>query len=410
MKSLRKLLGATLRRTGYDLLKPGDLERILAERGLAARNRQDFVALHPLVKGKPIVELASVRAIESPERRVAARRLLDAYKLASSQEADAPLSPANGDLWTNLVKNELGELLSIIAADDASQLARFLCQFGEKYTWFGGLTFALDGYTGSRADIQVALVYLDKLICLAEAIGVLPIEHPEHGRWGENIYEHADLVVSKIEKELGIPLAVPAGAVFTSGLKTEHGVLHYRHLNAIYTAHLVTSLAQTDAAIAEYGGGLGTVALYARRMGIRSYTLFDLPITNLFAGHFLISAIGSDAVSLFGKEPRSDTIQILPYWTCTDVAADSFELSLNQDSFPEVDAKLVDRFLKEILRTTQAIFLSINHEAQSDMTETERQLNISAILKNAPGYSRLSRKKYWLREGYAEEVYRLTKY
>jgi hypothetical protein len=91
------------------------------------------------------------------------------------------------------------------------------------------------------------------------------------------------------------------------------------------------------------------------------------------------------------------------------VAADAFDLSLNQDSFPEIDAGLVGLFLKEIRRTTRALFLSINHEAQSDMTETEKQLNLSAMLKGDVGYRRLSRKKYWLREGYAEELYRVSK-
>jgi hypothetical protein len=31
------------------------------------------------------------------------------------------------------------------------------------------------------------------------------------------------------------------------------------------------------------------------------------------------------------------------------------------------------------------------------------------MLKGDVGYRRLSRKKYWLREGYAEELYRVSK-
>ncbi len=409
MRKLRELAGAALRRTGYGLLKPGDLDRILAERALAARNRQDFVVLHPLVRGKPIVELARVPASERPERYPAARRLLEAYKHASLQEPGVLFPRGKQDLWTTLVERELRELLDILSADDATSLAQYLRHFGEQYTWFGGLTFALDGYTNSKSDAQVAQVYLDKLICLAEATGTLPIEHPEHGRWGENIYASANEVVSSIAEKLGISIAPPEGAVFTVGLKTEHGVFHYRHLNAIYTAHLLSTFVPTESPIAEYGGGLGAVAMYARRMGVQDYTLFDLPITNLFAGHFLINAIGPDAVTLFGETPRPDTIKVMPYWTCAEVAVDAFELSLNQDSFPEIDAELVRRFLKEILRTTRSLFLSINHEAESDMTETEKQLNISTMLRGESGYSRLSRKRYWLREGYAEEVYRLTK-
>ena len=144
-------------------------------------------------------------------------------------------------------------------------------------------------------------------------------------------------------------------------------------------------------------------------MGYRNYTLFDIPITNLFAGNFLINAIGPDAVTLFGEKPFADTIKVMPYCTCHDIPDQSFDLALNQDSFPEIDETLVRHFLTEIRRTSRSLFLSINHEAQSDMTINRKQLNLSAILKHQPGFTRLSRKKYWLREGYAEEAYRLTR-
>lgn len=409
MESIRRFIGKALRGAGYQLVKPGDLDRLLAERKAAANGRQDFVAPRPFVKGLPPVELTRVPAVDRPERQGQARRLLDAYKLASSKEPKALLAREKEDLWTNLVRRELGELLDILAADDASRLASYLLRFGEQYTWFGGLTFALDGYIGSASESRSALIYLEKLVCLAEAVGALPIEHPEHGRWGENIYMDVDKVISGIEQELGVSISPPEGAVFVVGIRTDHGVFHYRHLNAIYTAHILSTLVPRTAAVAEYGGGLGAVAFYARRMGINDYTLFDLPITNIFAGHFLINALGSNAVTLFGETPRNDTVKVMPFWTCRDVAADAFDLSLNQDSFPEIDAGLVGLFLKEIRRTTSALFLSINHEAQSDMTETEKQLNLSAMLKGDVGYRRLSRKKYWLREGYAEELYRVSK-
>jgi hypothetical protein len=383
--------------------------RGVTDRFRAAR-RRDFLVSHPRVRGAPAVDLVEEPARTLPGRLDATRRLLAAYKVAHAEEATTAIGPKEDDLWTNLVRSRLGPLLDILEADDPEALADYLLRFGEKYTWFGGLTFSLDGYAGSRDRSRVALTYLDKLVCLAESLGVLPVEHPEHGRWGENLYADLGDTVKGIEGALGISLAPPPGIVHVVGIKTPHGVFHYRHLNAIYTAHrLKALLSNGGGAVCEYGGGLGVVALYARRMGITDYTLFDIPLTNVFSGYFLINALGGDAVCLYGERQTPDSIKVLPYWKCLDAADKAFRLSMNQDSFPEIDEDLVRRYLREIGRTTQEYFLSINHEAESNMTPHRRQLNVSAILKDYPDFTRQYRSKYWLREGYVEELYRVAR-
>lgn len=241
----------------------------------------------------------------------------------------------------------------------------------------------------------------DKLFCFADALGVLPVEHPGHGRWGENVYLDPKTTVAAIQQHIGISIAPPDGVVHVVGLRVGDAVFHYRHIDAVYTAHLLSILTDPQGAVAEYGGGLGAVALYARRLGLRDYTLFDLSITNLFAGHFLINALGADAVSLFSEEQKPYTIRILPFWAYASTPEKRLDLSLNQDSFPEIDATLVGNFFREIRRTTTRTLLSINHEAQSIMTDKTRQLNICALLRGVEGFRELSRCKYWLREGYA---------
>jgi len=213
--------------------------------------------------------------------------------------------------------------------------------------------------------------------------------------------------VRGIEGRLGVSIAPPPGAMAVVGITTPSGVLHYRHLNAIYVAYRLRTLLASDRAVGEYGGGLGVVAFYARRFGIRDYTLFDIPLTNVFAGNFLIRALGQDAVSLYGESQNPDTIRVLPFWECAAAAAGAFHLSLNQDSFPEIDEDLVRRYLDEIARTTDGYFLSINHEGESPMTPERRQLNVAAIMNPHTAFDRVSRFKYWLREGYVEELYRV---
>lgn len=349
-------------------------------------------------------------AVARPGHLESAKRLLRAYKRAQADSTAAAIKPRNEDLWTDLLRTNMGPLLQILERDDPSALSDYLLHFGEQYTWFGGLTFSLDGYLLGSADRSlVAFTYLDKLICLAESLGVLPMEHPEHGRWGINLYSDVADIVRRIERALGISIAPPT-AMHVVGIRTPAGALHYRHLNAIYVASRLKALLARagDDAICEYGGGLGVVALYARRLGIADYTLFDIPLTNVFAGYFLIASLGDEAVSLYGEQPDQGTIKVLPFWKCVDAPDKAFRISMNQDSFPEIDADLVNRYLREIARTTQAYFLSINQEAESEITPQRRQLNVSAMLQDRPDFVRLSRSKYWLREGYVEELYELT--
>lgn len=410
-KFISALSNSLMHNTGYGILKPGDLERLLASRALSEKGRQDYVLSHAYRRGNPRSGLTRVPARDLPERRETARRLLAAYARAHADEAQTAFHRGKDDLWSELVRKEFGDLLQILEQGDSDALAGFLMHFGEKHTWFGGLTFALDdyGFGESKDESRVALTYHDKLVCLAEALGVLPVEHPEHGRWGENVYLDPQSTVVAIEQHLGISIAPPDGVVHVVGIQVGRAAFHYRHLNAVYTAHLLSTLTAPQSALAEYGGGLGAVALYARRLGLCDYTLFDLPITNLFAGHFLINALGPEAVSLFGEEQGPNAIKILPFWTCASAPSNRFELSLNQDSFPEIDATLVSNFFREIRRTTSRTFLSINHEAESIMTDTSTQLNISIMLRTTEGFRKLARSKYWLREGYAQEVYEITK-
>ncbi|MFM2445034.1 MAG: hypothetical protein RJB09_2220, partial [Pseudomonadota bacterium] len=150
--------------------------------------------------------------------------------------------------------------------------------------------------------------------------------------------------------------------------------------------------------ICEYGGGLGLCAMYARRLGVTDYTIFDLPISNLLAGHYLIHAIGGENVSLYGEPQRSDSVKVLPYWECLHVRDRQFAATLNQDSFPEIDDSLVDAFLRDIKRSTEGVFISLNHEAFHPRT-------VRHFTQRVGGFRPLARTKSWIREGYVDEVF-----
>jgi len=367
------------------------------------------IVAHPLVKGLPRVSLASQPPTDHPDRLPIARRLIRAYGLTKAAEVRARLVKPQDDLWTQLIDAELEQLLRLLSSEDAVALSKYLRDFGEHYTWFGGLTLSLDGFTQHRDHSSIAAIYLDKLVCLAESIGALSLENPEQSvNWGSNLYAGVDELLDAVERMIGIAVVPRVTAVPVTGIATRHGLLHYRHLNSLYAALRIQSLVRVGSAACEYGGGLGLVAYYANKLGLPDYTLFDLPLTNVFSGHFLMNTLGADAVRLYGEEPQREAVKILPYWECAVEPADRYSLALNQDSFPEIDPDAVLEYFRQIERTSVDYFLSINQEAQASMG-TRRQNSVPNLLRGDSGFQRVYRMKYWLREGYVEELYRLRR-
>jgi hypothetical protein len=360
----------------------------------------DRLLAHPAKDPLPSAKLSSQGAIDNPNRVLVADRLITSYHRALENEERSPLKREGEDLWSSLIRNELPELMDTIERRHPESLARYLMNFGKSFVWFGGITTCVDGYNRNPDPQQIALTYLDKLVCLGELLGILPFEGPEHGPWGENLHTDVDQLLERIENEIGIEIAPPLGVIHTDGLQTGKGLFHYRHINALYSAIRLAKLNQDNAPVCEFGGGLGITSLYAHRMGILNYTLFDLPITCLLAGHYLIHAVGENFVSLYGEASSEDSIKILPYWECLNIPDKKFGLTLNQDSLPEIADNLAFEYLNQIKRLTKAYFLSINHEGTYPRT-------VGNFVKSVGGYEQIYRSKCWVREGYLEEAYRI---
>lgn len=149
----------------------------------------------------------------------------------------------------------------------------------------------------------------------------------------------------------------------------------------------------------EIGGGLGLTAMYARRLGLGRYTILDLPITCLLAGHYLLHAVGKDNVALYGENRSSNiAIEVLPYRECTNLPSKNYGLVLNQDSLPEIADNLVLEFLDQVTRIGSGLFLSINHEYFYPRT-------VKNFISASGGFREIYRSKCRVREGYLEEVY-----
>ena len=349
----------------------------------------------------PNIQLLSQSAVDRSDRVQICERLLQAYNLAIRDEGRSPLKREGEDLWSPILRNNFAKILAAIENGDARQLSIELMTFGNSPVWFGGLTTGLDGFNWKNKNPEwVALTYYDQLLSIGEYIGILQAPIPEESCAAANFSVDVNGLVDHIEKQLGFGILPPPGVVPVFGLQVHHGALNYRHLLGLYGALRISDLAVKNHSIVEFGGGLGLTALYAKRMGFNDYTLLDLPLSCLLAGHFLINSLGDAQVSLYGENPSELKIKILPYWECQALPSKKYCLSVNQDGMPEMADNFIHEYLKQIRRITDGLFLSINHEGFFPRT-------VHQFIKLSGGFKKVYRSKSFIREGFIEEAYRI---
>jgi hypothetical protein len=236
----------------------------------------------------------------------------------------------------------------------------------------------------------------DLLLRLGEGIGTLPVENPEGGAWGENARLSTADVVSDVEKVLGFELGVQHPQQGFNGLAYGDVMLTERMIHGAYVAHRSAQLVgdPSRAHVIEIGAGVGYAACYARRFGIRSYTIIDLPLTNVEQAYFLGRVLGEDEVVLFGEEdPGRPGVRIMtPAITRSRPHAD---LVVNVDSLTELGIDAAIEYI-DLISAMECTHLSINHEANA-FTVHSLWRGRAVTIERFP---------YWLRNGYVEEVIR----
>jgi SAM-dependent methyltransferase len=242
----------------------------------------------------------------------------------------------------------------------------------------------------------------DKLVSLAEAVGALPLENPENGRWGENALTDPAELFGAIEAALGADLSPPAQIGGHLGIAVGRGIIvHMRMLDAIHAACRLRQLADaaglgTDARIAEIGGAAGLTAFYALRLGMTRYRLFDTPTMGAIQAHMLAGA-GQEA-SLAGEPERF--VSVLPNAAFATQPPGSIDILFNTDTLPEIERGTATAHLRDAARIGVRHVLSINQEAA-----VPGQASVADLVREAGGYRLASRHRHWLRAGYAEELF-----
>jgi hypothetical protein len=140
------------------------------------------------------------------------------------------------------------------------------------------------------------------------------------------------------------------------------------------------------------------------RAGFRKYAIYDLPWVNAIQGYFLIMSLPPGSVRLLGEE--NGELEILPFWRFYLRPPDSADYVVNANSLPEMGVATARSYVAAIHRVARKLFLSINQEAKAPSHDYGPQQCVAELIDEHGGYERLSRQRYWMRPGYAEEVFR----
>ena len=317
-------------------------------------------------------EMVTVGSRPSPE-------LIQRIK-ASYRRTCREYVPDTTSMWSIIDKMREPIHRALLADDDS--INEYLYDPSASHLFYG-----LDGFPDKNAKLGLDVNTFDKFIRLCEALGVRKLMNPESGLPKKLLSVDVDLELDKICKALGVDdLTIANPFQYTYGLKTKRGVLNYRTVQCLYQAYRINQLGGKNTI--EIGGGIGRTAYYSMLFGTSAYTIIDLPMTLVCQALFLGQTLGENRIRLDGEPDTGQPVQLL----CpTNFPDSTFDVAFNADSLTEMSEQHAVEYAK-CIKKQASVFLSINHEINS--------FTVSSIM-GKPTY----RFPYWLRKGYAEELY-----
>lgn len=237
------------------------------------------------------------------------------------------------------------------------------------------------------------------LVWLAEMLGVVRLFNPEAGPQSKPSIS-PDAVLDALDDLFGKRVQLPNIYRAEFGLLTSRGVLSYRTIHALFLlARLQTLLGELKGRrILEIGAGLGRTAYFGSMLGADAYDVVDIAFTAAVQGYFLGRTLGAGAVCLqgeTGERYRGARVHLLTPDDFLNVQ-EKYDIIVNVDSLTEIPAPLAQHYVDKIVGSSE-VFLSINHEVNAVL--------VRDLFKKTRGVISC-RYPYWLRRGYAEEVYR----
>jgi putative sugar O-methyltransferase len=397
------------------------LPRVAAAINVPERRRRKWMLQHPR-GGRSL----RVKSVVVPDRLPTAHDVAIASRLLAAHRASEIVAPSTTrrrpDEWTIIYERQ-SRMAALLRAGDPKALAAYLCNAPRQDATHGFLQGEQEYRRLTRDPTYrhwAMQATRDNLISLAEAVGAIPIASPDEWVRPSQLRSDPDALVQAIERRLGFPIAPPDVDGGVVKLATSGGMFIDRDLWGVYAAFLIRDALDDSPRrrVCEIGAGAGRAAYWSHRLGITGYTLVDLPHANVVQGHHMLKTLPEDQVVLYGEpgwQNALDRVRVLPAHAATTTAGHDYDLVLNQNSFPEMHPTIVGDYLSWIAQVCAGgKLLSVNHERKARygrvLHADERDLAhvcTAEAVEAAGGYQRLQRHPYWLRRGYAVELYRV---
>lgn len=321
------------------------------------------------------------------------KRIISAYKSTNNPELGE-------SMWKAFFASHHNSIHQALIGDELDIVAKVFRdpKTTDLFYGFDILTKSYNkNFNSDKVRNTYAKVCFDGLVRFAESVGAIGIDNPE--AWSNQVGNPfvVENVLEQIAKKCW-SFSVPNPYPGEHGLETSRGVLSYRVPQALYQAWRIKQLVKDvkNPKILEIGAGLGRTAYYAYELGIKDYTIVDIPITAASQAYFLGRTLGEEFIQLEGEQcdESSQKIKILsPHTFMNEVK--TYDLILNADSLTEMDDSTAKGYWEKIKSSTN-IFLSINHEIN--------RYSVKDLIADDLSIFAVSRHPSWMRKGYVEEL------
>uniref|UniRef100_A0A6C0AFH9 Sugar O-methyltransferase n=1 Tax=viral metagenome TaxID=1070528 RepID=A0A6C0AFH9_9ZZZZ len=245
----------------------------------------------------------------------------------------------------------------------------------------------------------------NQLMLLAEALGASGMDNSEtfELKSSFNIEKNSiDLILDKIEKNIGFTIKFPIFNGNCGGISSTRGFFSQRECIYLYVAKKILDICPDQKTkILEIGGGLGLLGYYLNNLGYKNYTSIDLPRSGAVQTYFFAKNLPNTELLLTDESENpfdsihDDKIKILHYSNFELAKEDTFDIIINVDSLTEMTEQIALNYLN---KNCSKLFLSINHEVNTHRVFDLKKDNLK--LKY--------RYPFWPRKYYVEELYERT--
>ena len=265
------------------------------------------------------------------------------------------------DMWNLIVNSSVHlELFESCLKSDKKLFLELINNAGKTNLVYGYLNrFSYkDLKLNNSFRFKESMHVIDNAISLSEFRKSIKVYCPEQGGWVVENVDYKNLIKKNFLFK-GKKIKPFLSPNFAYGIKIKNNFYGVKDLNGIYSAIKVYNIIKNYKikTVNEIGAGLGSVAYYTSKLNKIQYNIYDLPVINLLQAYYLMLSIGENNVSLLGeKNKRKNCVKIMPYWEIFKLKRKNKALWFNQDSLPEIDKSLSEKYIKTIMSNKKNIF------------------------------------------------------